>query len=202
MSKFSSFAVLSSANRYDTIVMPPYHQKRALVRTSWTRNGNASDEHCIAIAKVRGRTTVTTAASASDTAITLVSDGTKNQLGGIAVAASDFVIVKNTTPSDLRGAWKLCLIAGVDAGGAATAITINSLTGLDGVTGLEKAVAAGSTAYVIWAEDVIKFIPGGTAALGPLYNLGVGEAGCPLGIYSYGAAAAAHAFSGLVEYVD
>ena len=161
--------------------------------------GNAGDIVKFFACRAYGKTTCASAVLASGTTITLDGDaGVKNTLNGIAVAAADFVLCMTAS------GWQLNEIAGVNAGGADGAITINSITFYDGRSNFGAAIAEDAVCYIIWAEDADSLAIGSksTTTAQDYQDFFNGYLGQPCALAIYGAAAADHYITGTAEYVD
>lgn len=196
MSKFTTFMTSSAASQSDSDVVQPQHGLAPLVRQLNAQGGDASDAIRFFPGAQKGKTTVLNAVVANDDAAILVGDAAAgNQLNGDDVAAADFVLIHLDT-----GGFELMEITSVNGGAAVGEIDITGFTPFDAADEPSAAVAAGSTCYVVLAEDVAS-ITLGTGTLDQRLPF-VGNVGAPLGISCDGNAAAQHDCSGTIEYVD
>ena len=196
MSKFTSFRTESALLQNDSDIILPFQKRSALVRSLNTTGGNAADTNRFFPGGAKGKTTVKTAIAANADVAILVGDAAVgNTINGNVVAAADFVIMHLDT-----GGFQLMEITAVNGGAANGEIDITGFTPFDGADEPSAAVAAGSTVYVVFAEDVESLVVG-TASLN-LRDTFLGNPGAPCAITSDGAAAVSHRISGVVEYVD
>ena len=196
MSKFTSFRTSSSASQSDSDVIDQQGNKSILIRSLNATGGDVLDTVRAFPAGLKGKTTVKNAVTANADAAILVGDsGAGNQLNSNAINAADFVIMHLDT-----GGWQLMEITTVNGGAANGEIDITGFTPFDAADEPSAAVAAGSTCYVILAEDVESIFLG-TSSL----NLDlpfIGNPGAPLALSNDGNDTVSHFMSGVAEYVE
>ncbi len=194
---FKQINAQSSANQYDTSIIPEQANSQILLKTLTSKAGNSSDILYWMPVTQLGETKVKTAITAATTIATLNGDaGVKNTLNGIAITTNDYLLIET------NGNYQIGKIATIDAGGANGAITITSITFLDGKSSWTYASAAGNKAYIIFAGDIIQLAIGAisTTVAQTYTNYACGELGYPAVVMMYGAAAALHYAHGVAEY--
>jgi len=190
---------VTSSQRLDAVVIPGIPGTQIIIRYVVATGGNAGDVLNILPASSKGKTTSATTGAISETTHELTSDGTADQLSGIAVAASDFALIKLAARHETLGAWQLITIGSVGAGNA-NHIDIDTMTARNGITGLRAAATAGDPAYVIWAEDV-GTVDVGNATVTKEW-VGAGHPGYPVAVQlNHNTAAVTAQLQGVAWYV-
>jgi hypothetical protein len=187
----------NSASDTKAIIIPGLPGVQAFIRDAKATGGSSGALlHGFAARSAR-KTTVKTAAA--DAATTLVLNGDDAGLiNGYTPTTSDYVLVAGnaTSADDAFGTgigWRILKIGGVTVSAASDQVSLTSLVGQDGHTGMEGTVSAGAVAYVISATDLVT-LPVGAASV--VYeDIVVGEVGAPVGVLLVPGGATAHYFS-------
>jgi len=201
MEKYANFAGSSAASQTDSAVVPSYRNFKPLIRTLSYRGGTAADAVKIYPATLLGKTTVEDAAADDATSIDLVGDsGANDTINGVTVTTSDFVILTLDGIGDgpSKNGYQLAAI-GALGGATSGTIDITTLTPFDGGTGLDAAIVAGATAWIVFASDVVTIDIDTNSDT--IYDVAVGGAGTPIGVALVSAGANQHDFGGTVKYV-
>ena len=190
----------NAVNESNVYVIPPKHGKQIVIHSFTVVGGSAGGSLDFYPCRGAGETTVSQAAiTAADTAFELTSDGTADQLSGVAVAAADFVLLKTDTRHPVHGSYQLVAIGSVGAGGAAY-IDVDTTTDYDSETGIRAACALGNQAFIIWAEDV-STLPVGAETITREDYAFVGNKGYPVALKQTPNGATTHSIFGVAEYV-
>ena len=200
---FSVAGSFAAVDTNKTIIIPGLPGVQAFCKTLHATGADAAATILAFAAKAGRKTTVKTATA--DAATTIVLDGDDDGLiNGYTPTTSDYVLVATdaTSADDIGNkghGWRLLKIGGVTVTAASDQVSLTSLVGQDGHTGIEGIVSAGAVAYVISATQV-STITVGSASIDK-ENVVTGEVGHPIGFHYDPAAAALHdiAVSGVFE---
>ena len=187
----------NSDNNTKAIIVPGLPGMQAYLRDVKATGGSAGALLHGFAGRAGRKTTVKTAAI--DAATTLVLNGDDAGLiNGYTPTTSDYVLVAGnaTSADDAFGTgigWRILKIGGVTVTAASDQVSLTSLVGQDGHTGMEGTVSAGAVAYVISATDLVT-LPLAAAAV--VYeDVLIGEPGAPVGMLLVPGGATAHFYS-------
>lgn len=203
----SGIKITTSSDIDEVITFPPEEGAQIILRNLRVVGGSATSDIRIFSPGNKGKTTTNTAAAANAGDLQLAGDaGLNDTLNGEVYAAGDWVLVNLDTPRflDALNTWQLMQIASV---GGATAGTVDlaTLTASDGENAPQNAVASGSTAYLMLAEDVYTELIGSSTKQfdsGGNAFIYAGKPGHPLCLHLEAGGATAHEMQATVEYVQ
>jgi hypothetical protein len=200
---FKTEATSGSADTFKTLIVQGRPGVQAVCKNLRATSASASSLVLAFAARAELKTTVKTATADQDTTIVLNGDDATGFINGYQIADGDYLLVNTNAgraddASGKRHSWRVLTISGATETGASDQVSC-TVAGLDGHTGLEGTVSAGATAYILRADQAVNYAVG--AATIAVENAVAGDPGEPIAFVMDPAAATAHNYNILVEYV-